>query len=130
MSYRALIKAGFGGTYLIDEQTQSVSLAYGNWCPPSSRDAGAADGITGKCYDTLLNRIDNLIAHYHEENKLVRLAGTFWMQGEAESGLANSGSYGTYLETFINDLRSDYATRFDRNALEAESLKQDHSQFI
>lgn len=116
-----ILKTAFGGTFLTDDHVQSVSKAFGNWCPPSSRNPETLDeAITGKCYDSLLDNIDNVISYYHSEGYSVRLAGTFWMQGEAESGTAESGSYGDSLEVLIKDLRHDYESRFDSNGQEAE----------
>ena len=116
-----ILKTAFGGSYLVDNHTDSPSINFGNWCSPSERNPSTAvDGITGVCYDKLLENIDTVVNHYHEEGYTVRLGGTFWMQGEAESGTATSGQYGNSLEALIKDLRNDYATRFDDNAATAE----------
>ena len=108
-----IVKCAYGGTYLYDEQTYDVSKTWGNWCSPSAQTSSANADITGVCYDNFINNIQAAIDHYKELGYTVRLGGTFWMQGEAESGQAYSGQYGDMLEKLINDLRSDYSSMFD-----------------
>ena len=114
-----ILRYAIGGSYLIDNQTHSVSVAYGNWCPPSMRTSSAKEGLTGILYDGFISLVQNAVSHYQTEGYTVNLKGTFWMQGEAENGAISTEGYAQHLKAFINDMREDLAETFDNDVANA-----------
>jgi len=118
-STSTIVKTAYGGSWLYDYKSDAVSQKYGNWCSPSMRGASSDPNITGKCYDAFIKNITNAAKYYKDNGNMVRLSGMIWIQGEQESGQANSSDYGKHLEALINDLRNDFSSIFDYNATTA-----------
>jgi len=118
-SLSTIVKTAYGGSWLYDYRADAVSQKYGNWCSPSMRDASADPNITGKAYDAFIRNITDAVKYYKDNGTQVRLGGMLWIQGEQESGQANSSEYGEHLEALITDLRIDFSTLFDYNATTA-----------
>ena len=108
-----IVKCAYGGSGLVDN-TSSQSHSYGNWTSPSMINPATAHATkTGYNYNQFIQRISEAVEHYESEGYTINLKGTFWMQGEAEMGMA-SQTYATALTALINDLREDYATFFEQ----------------
>ncbi len=118
-----IFKYAVGGTYLVNNTTNSFSTNNGNWCPPSmckEGDSGFNAAITGKLFRGWQEQLTATVQKYQKDGYTVRLCGTFWMQGEAESGTASEYNvYDNYLEALIGDMRSVYSSLKLDNAKKA-----------
>ena len=114
-----IVKTAYGGSGLVD-CADSRTHAVGNWTSPSMRTSSADPNKTGVNYDHFISTIESAVSHYEKNGYTVKLKGTFWMQGEAETTSSEKiAVYGDCLTALINDLRADYAEFFD--ATEAQT---------
>jgi hypothetical protein len=126
-----IIKRAVGGSYLVDEKRVSTEAARvtagnaGNWCSPSMRAETPLSEYTGALYDDFVEIVKESVEYYQSVGYEVRLRGTFWMQGEAETDPVNVGdssitvteeSYAEHLTALIGDLRNDFESVFDNYA--------------
>lgn len=112
-----IFKFAYGGVYLVN------NLSNRNWCPPSmcsEGDSGYVAGKTGDLFVEWKNMLNTKMTEYKNKGYTIRLAGTFWMQGEAEIGQASEyGVYDTYLKALISDMRAVYSEFGFENAVKA-----------
>ena len=97
------IKYGCGAASL-DGQP---GTGWGNFCPPSKLSESTVKGEN--LYYNLTNTVkEALTALKNNGYTNVNYKGMFWLQGAANmSNATRAGKYGSYLEAFINDFRSD-----------------------
>ena len=96
-----IYKYAWGGTYLYDKDGNGFC-----W--------------QGQLYDSWKADLTTAVTHYKELGYTVRLMGTFWMQGEADSEQETfKDAYHDNLVALIRRMRSDYAALGVTNAADA-----------
>ena len=106
----AIIKCAWGGTSIYNS-TAETSLKYGTWTSPTyikNHNISTEGNKCGRLYTWFLETVTHGLDMLEADGYTPVIKGIWWMQGEAETGGANTANaYNELLTTLINDMRRD-----------------------